>query len=1143
MRFASLNLIRYGGFSERSYVFAPSSQDLQLFHGANEAGKSTTLSAVGDLLYGFPNLKAQDWRFDAAQLRVGACVEQDGEQLSMIRKRGRSQTLLAEDDATPLDENRLLRWLGGVDRAAFERMWSLDHQRLRLGGESMARFEGDLGQQLLAAGFGLENVQTVLDALEAEAGALWKKNGRGTRLNDLRNRLADARSRLTKAEKERDDWARLTGEARALEEQNGAVEDALATMLGERARLERLRRIRNDLLRLGGLDETLASRPALRFTVDEQNRFSAFLRNWTEAGQKVAEAERFHEGLLALRAGCQPDLALIAQQEAILAFRARFDALASSRNEQDDVAALDTLQARLLAAGQEGNPQDILARLPGETLLARLLPLAQEHAALNQREAAWRRDDEAARERLAVAEARIGSDETLPLRPLQVAMQQAEALGDLDASLIALERRIAEAERHEAQTLRDLLPWKGDAEALGTMAVPDQDFLSERRDTWRVREKELADTEIERRTLSEEAERLALDKAQLEQRDVVSRAALDQARMERDRLFSQCFASSEMHLASEEVREIFLQAQHHADHLADRRYEAAEDSARLTQIDLALERNALRHTQTQARLAGLASARRAAMQEFAVEQTRRGLPVLSPDRLPSWLTLRQQALDAACALAGLRDEHARMRARRETAIAALGALTQDGTPAPKAFSSNLAETLIEARERLREREQQAERLAERAQELELARRSVEAEHRKGASIAATRAILQERWSTLLPETPIWSPEAVQDLRQNRRDAAALQSGRDTLFARREALATLDKEFRDFTALLGKAESLAPLPCPQALAGLVDALIRARSDKDQADQQDARLKESAAAQDRARNALNDATALFAPYAARLGFDEIDSMRVALEAEMAHQRTLDERKRLERQILEQADGLSLDALQEQARAMEPAALDARLAALDAEQKTLEQQRNTALQRGGEIRQSLHDIEKAEGALEAAFDIESCRVEMAEAAEQWAEARIQTLLLNHVARRQRLENTNPLLQAAEALFTSLTCGRYQKLVIADDGKGPELAALTEAALSQDEKFIRPAAMSEGTRDQLFLSLRLAALEQARARGVTLPFLADDLFITFDEQRAEAGFATLSRIASRHQVLFFTHHAHLADLAEKFGAARHSE
>lgn len=84
----------------------------------------------------------------------------------------------------------------------------------------------------------------------------------------------------------------------------------------------------------------------------------------------------------------------------------------------------------------------------------------------------------------------------------------------------------------------------------------------------------------------------------------------------------------------------------------------------------------------------------------------------------------------------------------------------------------------------------------------------------------------------------------------------------------------------------------------------------------------------------------------------------------------------------------------------------------------------------------------------------------------------------------------------------------------------------------------------MSEGTTDQLFLSLRLAAVEQSVMSGVRLPFLADDLFVNFDDDRSRAGLEVLAELAGATQVLFFTHHAHLADMArEVVGADIHSQ
>jgi len=75
----------------------------------------------------------------------------------------------------------------------------------------------------------------------------------------------------------------------------------------------------------------------------------------------------------------------------------------------------------------------------------------------------------------------------------------------------------------------------------------------------------------------------------------------------------------------------------------------------------------------------------------------------------------------------------------------------------------------------------------------------------------------------------------------------------------------------------------------------------------------------------------------------------------------------------------------------------------------------------------------------------------------------------------------------------------------------------------------------MSDGSSDQLYLALRVAALEDFLAQSPQMPFVADDLFINFDDARAAAGFGVLAGLAQRCQVIFFTHHDHLAELAQQ--------
>ena len=73
----------------------------------------------------------------------------------------------------------------------------------------------------------------------------------------------------------------------------------------------------------------------------------------------------------------------------------------------------------------------------------------------------------------------------------------------------------------------------------------------------------------------------------------------------------------------------------------------------------------------------------------------------------------------------------------------------------------------------------------------------------------------------------------------------------------------------------------------------------------------------------------------------------------------------------------------------------------------------------------------------------------------------------------------------------------------------------------------------LSEGARDQLYLALRVAALEMQAAEAEPLPFIADDLLASFYETRAAAALRLLAGLGRQVQVILFTHHAHVAELA----------
>ena len=118
---------------------------------------------------------------------------------------------------------------------------------------------------------------------------------------------------------------------------------------------------------------------------------------------------------------------------------------------------------------------------------------------------------------------------------------------------------------------------------------------------------------------------------------------------------------------------------------------------------------------------------------------------------------------------------------------------------------------------------------------------------------------------------------------------------------------------------------------------------------------------------------------------------------------------------------------------------------------------------------------------------------------------------------------------LQEASGYLDRLTQGRYRRV----------WTPLGEHALRVDDAeghALPVEALSRGTREQLFLSLRLALASSYARRGAPLPLVLDDVLVNFDADRAKAAAAVLRDFAAAgHQLLVFTCHEHISSCSSR--------
>ncbi len=142
------------------------------------------------------------------------------------------------------------------------------------------------------------------------------------------------------------------------------------------------------------------------------------------------------------------------------------------------------------------------------------------------------------------------------------------------------------------------------------------------------------------------------------------------------------------------------------------------------------------------------------------------------------------------------------------------------------------------------------------------------------------------------------------------------------------------------------------------------------------------------------------------------------------------------------------------------------------------------------------------------------------------QWRAHALANHTLRQVCQKLEKERQPETLREASLHFQKMTGGRYRRV----------WTRVGERSLRVDDahgKLWECEELSQGTREQLFLCLRLALVTTLRRRGVTLPMILDDVLVNFDNERVRSAAEVLRHFTqSGHQVFVFTCHRHIQEI-----------
>ncbi len=1140
MRLERLTLAPYGRFADRTLALSAGAA-LHVVLGANESGKTTALSAIGDLLFGFPQQTPYGFAHDQRSLRIGGLLRfADGSQLSARRRKGRGNTLLDDDDK-PLAEDALARALGAVDRKMFEEEFGLTSEALREGGRALLKAGGSLAETLAAGSAGLTALTQIRDRLKEEADSLFSpRRSAGKTFWQVSERHDAADARLRVAIVTADALKSADEAVLAAQAQKNAVEAEHEEAGHE---LARWRRVQRTTAKLAEID---ARERELEFFAD----LPPIAAEMLQAAQAArAQDEALREELDRLRAEAARDAdasealsvppALLAQGEAIDTLMGNLNVV---RKGQDDLprrieahqqhqAALDALARRIGFADHAA----FAATPPNDAALARARKLIEA-----RRRAEERRDEtlvslEKARTEMARLQTLAPSAprDPEPFKRRLAAMAPAMA----DADRLRLARAAASAEaRALADEVSRLDPDPKSLDALAREPLPEEGEVAE----FARRAEEAAQAsrtlEAQRADAKRALQATEASLAKLERQGAsATREDWAAARARREDGFARLLLAFDdpdgraerfdavraLAAGADAIAEILLVDTGRAARIASEREAVAARREALS----ALESDAAR----------LEERAKIFAEQWRALWAASGLAPREPAAMASWLKRAAALLTRRAELARRAVETEALAAKVAEAHRGLTALLAEfgGAAASDSFEGAHREANVRL-EDLQRAYRAAESVA--ADRLRAEKDAAEAAEAQTRQSAALEAIMAE-WRTAMPALALRANAGPEEASAALSAWEAVATPRELMQREQRSIAGIRDDLEAFERGVAMAVIAAPDFADAAAATTLTRLHQALIEARQAERERERLTKAATARGRTQAELEARRAALASKLgeakAALGVDD-DGLADALRQAQRRQEIVAARAAAREDLRAAADGLDEAALRAERASVDVALAEGQIA-------LCRQRQEQALQAVGQAAVAVREAEgrvdtlmQGRGAADAARERADASAELIDVANRWIGRQAAARLATRAIERHRAAAQDPLVARAGSLFAVATSGAFVGLgADYDETDRPVLVARRAGG-----GVVGVEGLSEGTRDQLFLSLRLALLE--RRGGEPLPFIGDDLLHSFDDARALAMLGVLAEFGAKRQVLLFTHHRHVADLARGLGDAR---
>ena len=422
--------------------------------------------------------------------------------------------------------------------------------------------------------------------------------------------------------------------------------------------------------------------------------------------------------------------------------------------------------------------------------------------------------------------------------------------------------------------------------------------------------------------------------------------------------------------------------------------------------------------------------------------------------------------------------------------------------------------------------------------IEARRAEVERREREAADAAARLASAQAAWATWLRDhgLPVaLTPDAARQVLAAAGLARRAAAERDHAT---ELIAALDAERQAFAERVDDLAAELDLPAPVeaarrpgVVATLVERLERARESARRSKELDARLVRLEERRAAVATQLAERSAAVDAHLAALGCPDGEAVRARSRLAQERRELVDRARHLEAR-LGGAAGASepVEAIVAEARAADPATLEAAAAEARAAVERLEEEERDVLNRIGALDARMRQLEATEELGARRQELAALEGQANALAREWAVRALTLRLLEETRGRYERERQPDVVRAAAEHFERVTGGRYTRIVAAPGDE--DVRVETEGGEQRGTQ-----ELSRGTAEQLYLALRFGLIEEFARHAEPLPVVMDDILVNFDADRAARAGSAVRELATRHQVLYFTCHASTAELLDPDG------